>query len=278
MSAGKIAIRELVKVFRSPAGGEVRAIDGLSFGVPEGAFVSVLGPSGCGKSTLLNIMAGLDRPTSGEIQIDGRAITDQDRPRIGFVFQQPRLLPWRTIEGNLWLPLERTGNRAAGRAVIERYVELVGLRGFERYYPGQISGGMQQRVAIARALIMEPEILLMDEPFSNLDEMTARKMRAELIRIWQKTGKTIIFVTHDISEAIFLSTRVILTTRRPARIYRDLSIDLPVPRRYDDDRLFEIEKEVMRDFLQYMEDTEGAPPPEMGRPGGAGGEVLLGGY
>jgi ABC-type nitrate/sulfonate/bicarbonate transport system ATPase subunit len=253
-----ITVNSLVKEFARADGGTLPVIGGLTFDVKDGEFVSILGPSGCGKSTLLSILAGLERPTAGEIRLDGKPFgQNTNGTRLGFVFQQPRLLNWRSVRRNVMLPLERGAlSKAEQEALSGRYLELVRLKGFEEYFPLQLSGGMQQRVAIARALVVEPDVLLMDEPFSSLDELNARKMRAELNRIWQETKKTIIFVTHDISEAIFLSNRLLVVTERPTRVFDTMTIDVGYPRNYDDDRLFELTKKVGRIFLQ-MEERHG---------------------
>ena len=251
----KIIVKDLTKHFDLADGSRIDVIGGLSFEMEEGEFLSILGPSGCGKSTLLSILAGLETLSGGEISIDDKPLAPgENGVRLGFVFQQPRLLNWRSVRDNIKLPLEHgalTREEQVARA--QRYLELARLQGFENYFPLQISGGMQQRAAIARALTIEPEVLLMDEPFSSLDEINARKMRAELIRIWQETKKTIIFVTHDISEAVFLSNRLLVVTERPTRVFETLDIDVGYPRDYDDDRLFELSKKVSRIFLT-MED------------------------
>ena len=225
------------------AGGKrLRVLEDISFEAGAGSFTSILGPSGCGKSTILNLIARLDRQSSGEISTAG--------DRIGFVFQQPRLLNWRTVADNVTLPLEQQNlDKTALRALAIKYLELVGLGGYENYYPLQLSGGMQQRVAIARALAIDPDILLMDEPFSGLDEITSRKLRQELLQIWEKTSKTILFVTHSIAESVFLSQQILIVSAKPARIFKRLTIDLPYPREYGDLRLFEIETQLTRDFL-----------------------------
>jgi ABC-type nitrate/sulfonate/bicarbonate transport system ATPase subunit len=253
-----IAVKNLTKEFARADGSTLAVIGGLSFEVREGEFVSIVGPSGCGKSTLLSILAGLEQPSAGEIQLNAKPLTrDGDGMRLGFVFQQPRLLNWRSIKRNVMLPLERGPlSKHAQQQIASRYLDLVRLNGFEDYFPLQLSGGMQQRVAIARALAVEPDVLLMDEPFSSLDEINARKMRAELIRIWQETRKTIIFVTHDISEAVFLSDRLLIVTERPTRVFRMVPIDVGYPRDYDDDRLFELTKKVSRIFMD-MEGRHG---------------------
>lgn len=238
-----IALKEVRKEYLQPNGERLRVLENITFEIAKGMFSSLLGPSGCGKSTILNLIAKLDRHTSGDISVNG--------DKIGFVFQQPRLLNWRTVTDNVALPLERDNSDKRGRREIAvKYLGLVGLSGFENYYPLQLSGGMQQRVAIARALVIDPDILLMDEPFSGLDEFTARKLRQELIRIWRGTGKTIVFVTHSISEAVFLSEQILIVSQKPATIFKRVTVDVPYPREYGDLRLFEIETSLTRDFLE----------------------------
>ncbi len=238
-----IALKEVRKEYLQPNGERLRVLENITFEIAKGMFSSLLGPSGCGKSTILNLIAKLDRHTSGDISVNG--------DKIGFVFQQPRLLNWRTVTDNVALPLERDSSDKRGRRELAvKYLGLVGLSGFENYYPLQLSGGMQQRVAIARALVIDPDILLMDEPFSGLDEFTARKLRQELIRIWRETGKTIVFVTHSISEAVFLSEQILIVSQKPATIFKRVTVDVPYPREYGDLRLFEIETSLTRDFLE----------------------------
>jgi ABC-type nitrate/sulfonate/bicarbonate transport system ATPase subunit len=247
---GAITLSNVTKEFSTPNGERLRVLENVTFEAPDRSFTSILGPSGCGKSTILNLIARLDNHSSGTIAVGGN--------RVGFVFQQPRLLNWRTVAGNVLLPLEgQKLNRSASQALAQKYLALVGLAGYENYYPLQLSGGMQQRVAIARALAIDPDVLLMDEPFSGLDEITARKLRQELIRIWQETGKTILFVTHSISEAVFLSQQVLIVTAKPATIFKRVNIDLPYPREYGDLRLFELETSLTRDFLRMP--TSSAP-------------------
>jgi ABC-type nitrate/sulfonate/bicarbonate transport system ATPase subunit len=258
LSVKKIIVKNLTKHFILKDGTRIDVVGGLSFDVENGEFLSILGPSGCGKSTMLNILAGLEPPSGGEILINERPfVPGEDGIRLGFVFQQPRLLNWRSVRDNIKLPLEHgTLSREEQISVAQRFLELVRLNGFENYFPLQVSGGMQQRAAIARALAIEPEVLLMDEPFSSLDELTARKMRAELIRIWQETKITIIFVTHDISEAVYLSNRLLVVTERPTRVYETVAVPVDYPRDYDDDLLFETGKKVSKLFLKMEERHE----------------------
>jgi NitT/TauT family transport system ATP-binding protein len=213
----------------------LHALNRITFDVPRGRFLSILGPSGCGKSTLLRAIGGLLNPTQGRVAITGEApASAQTRHDIGFVFQDPSLLPWRTVLGNVRLPLEIAG-RSRARPDPASLLELVGLQGFRNYYPYQLSGGMQQRVAIARAIACDPSLLLMDEPFGALDEITRASMRYELLRIWQSQApsaerRTVVFVTHSVAEAVALSDRVIVMSPRPGRVVADVDIEMPRPR------------------------------------------------
>lgn len=227
----EIKIDNVSKRFKS-GGGEVTALKNVSLEIQKGEFVSLLGPSGCGKTTLLRMIADLLEPTEGSVTIEG-ATPYQSRinRKYGMVFQSPVLYEWRTISRNIELPLEimkvKKGEREA-RA--QKMLELVGLTEFADSYPSELSGGMQQRVGIARALAIRPEILLMDEPFSALDEFTREKLHADLLRIWRKTNKTIVFVTHNISEAVYLSDRVCVLSPHPGRLSAIVDITLPRPR------------------------------------------------
>ncbi|GAB4170277.1 MAG: ABC transporter ATP-binding protein [Thalassobaculales bacterium] len=210
--------------------GPLRAVDGIDLVVPAGAFVAVLGPSGCGKSTLLRVLAGLLRPVAGVAAIAGEPV-EGPRRDVGVVFQDPTLLPWKTVFQNVCLPGRIMGlDRAAYEARARELLALVGLADFAGYYPGQLSGGMRQRVGIARGLLHDPKVLLMDEPFGALDAMTREQMNLELLRIWQATGKTVLFITHSIPEAVFLADRILVMSARPGRVMELMENDLPRPR------------------------------------------------
>jgi len=221
------------KVYRT-RGADFLAISEATFDVEAGELVSLVGPSGCGKTTLLKVLAGLHPFDSGEVSIGTKAQPFDPSRDIGMVFQQPLLLKWRRIIDNVLLPAEILGlPMAASRSRARDLLALVGLKGNEDKYPYELSGGMQQRAAIARALIHDPKLILMDEPFGALDALTREKMNLELLRIWKEAGKTILFVTHGISEAVFLGTRVVVFTAGPARMADDFRIDLPHPRTLD---------------------------------------------
>ncbi len=218
--------------FPSPQGG-LKALDDVSFQVDRGEFVCVVGPSGCGKSTLLRVLSGLLSPTSGQVYLRGKPL-DGPCGDIGIVFQKANLMPWRTVAQNITLPLEIQGlNGVQARQQAADLIRLVGLEGFERNYPHELSGGMAQRVAIARVLIYDPEILLLDEPFGSLDALTRERMNVELLYIWQARRKTVVMVTHNIQEAVFLADRVIVLTPRPGQITANLPVALPRPRSQD---------------------------------------------
>jgi NitT/TauT family transport system ATP-binding protein len=207
------------------------AVDGVDLEVGDGEFVAIVGPSGCGKTTFLNAVDGLIPIAAGSLSLDGREITAPGRDR-AMVFQQPGLLPWRTVMGNILFGVEAQGTMTKGEAVerAKQQIELVGLTGFADAYPGELSGGMQQRVNLARALLTDPEMLLLDEPFAALDAQTRELMQLELLKIWNRSRKTALFITHDIKEAIYLADRVIVFTKRPGRVKDSLDIDIPRPR------------------------------------------------
>ena len=245
-----IAVRGVRKRFGGDAGGSAPPIEAIrmaDFRVRRGEFVSLLGPSGCGKSTLLDIVAGLEPPSEGEVLVEGERVTGP-HPRAAMVFQPMSMLPWRTALENVAFGLELRGmESAARRARARAMIQLVGLAGFEDRYPAQLSGGMNQRLAIARALVLEPDILLMDEPFGALDEQTRFLMGLELLRVWEATRQTTLFVTHSIAEAIQLSDRVLVMSARPSTLREDIAIPLPRPRTLDmltSDAAKEIERRI----------------------------------
>ena len=219
-----VALRGVGKAF--PKG--VVALDGFDLSVRPGEFLTLLGPSGCGKSTALRIVAGLSAPDRGAVEwADAPAAAVR---QIGFVFQEPTLMPWATVEANVRLPLRLLGLEAEAPARIGAVLERVGLAGFARAYPRELSGGMKMRVSIARALVTEPKLLLMDEPFAALDEITRFRLNADLLGLWQTLGKTVVFVTHSVFESVYLSSRIIVMTPRPGRVFRELVIEAPYPR------------------------------------------------
>lgn len=221
---------------RAGKSSEFTALDSIDLRIDAGEFVVVVGPSGCGKSTLLDLLGGLGRPTGGRILLDGRPVTGPGLDR-GIVFQQYALLPWRTALGNVEFGLEATGVPRRERAARAReYLDLVGLSGFEDRHPHELSGGMRQRVAIARSLAYDPDVLLMDEPFAALDAQTRESLQDELLRIWQRTGKTVVFITHGIEEAVYLGQRVAVMTSRPGRIKQVVPITLDSRNTTDDVR------------------------------------------
>jgi NitT/TauT family transport system ATP-binding protein len=241
-----VSIKDVAKVFRR---GGLTALHEINLEVEQGEFVSLIGPSGCGKSTLLRIVGDIIEPTSGSVTVNGkparRARLDRD---YGIVFQSPVLYDWRTVTKNISLPLEMLGwDRSRRSKRVKEMLELVELENFGSHYPWQLSGGMQQRVSIARAFSFSPALLLMDEPFGALDEMTRERLNMELLQIWSETGSTVIFVTHSIQEAVFLSTRVAVMSARPGRIAGIVPIDLPQPRTAttrEEPRFFELVTDV----------------------------------
>ena len=232
MSEAALSVRSVRKVFEQK-GGELVAVDDVSFDLGENEFATLVGTSGCGKSTLLAIVAGLEEQTSGDVLVQGTPVTGPGRDR-GMVFQSYTLFPWLTVAGNVEFALRgEPMSKRERREVARAHLALVGLEGFADSYPSQLSGGMRQRVAIARALSYRPKILLMDEPFGALDAQTRQLMQELLTRVWEQHRLTVLFVTHDIDEAVFLSDRVLLMTARPGRIKEDVAIELERPRRFE---------------------------------------------
>ena len=226
----KLEVRNVTKAYISEEG-EIKALEDINLDVKPGEFLCIIGPSGCGKTTLLRMIAGLEYPTSGEIILDGKEVKGPSPDR-GMVFQEFSLFPWRTVLKNVEFGLQMRNIKSKERhAIAERYIELVGLRGFEKHYPYELSGGMKQRVAIARALATEPSILLMDEPFGSVDAQTRNILQEELLQIWKRTEKTIIFVTHSVDEAVYLADRVVVMSARPGRIVECIDIDIERPRK-----------------------------------------------
>ncbi len=227
----KLEARDVVIHHRRQRYGDMLlAVDGVSIEIADGEFVAIVGPSGCGKTTFLNAIDGLLPITSGALTLDGRPISGPGHDR-AMVFQQPSLLPWRTVVGNVAYGLELQGvSKGDARERTHRFVELVGLHGFEESFPLELSGGMQQRVNLARALAVDPDVLLLDEPFAALDAQTRETMQHELLRVWNETRKTAVFITHDIIEAVYLADRVVVFTGRPGRVKETIRIDLGRPR------------------------------------------------
>ena len=226
----RISIRDLSKTF-SEGPRAVPALSHVSFDIHDKEFVAIVGPSGCGKSTLLNMIGGLIASSSGEILVDGQRVGATPPSRVGYVFQKDTVFPWRTVERNIALGLEFRGVPAAARAArVQEAIKLAGLEGFEQAFPATLSGGMRQRVALMRSLIVDPEILLMDEPFGALDTHTKLGLHAELLALWEAKLQTVVFVTHDLSEAITLADRIVVMTRRPGRIKLVYDVALPRPR------------------------------------------------
>lgn len=231
----EIQVKDLDVTFKDNSGNDVKALTGVNLDIYKGEFISLLGPSGCGKTTLLRSIADLQEPTDGTIRISGQTPKElRLQQKFGFVFQQPVLFDWRTVKKNVELPLEIMYQSKADRAKrADEMLEMVGLKDFANHFPKQLSGGMQQRVNIARAFGIRPEILLMDEPFSALDEFTKEKLYEDLLRIWRQTNKTIIFVTHNIQEAVSLSDRICVLSPHPGRLSAIVDVDLPRPRTLD---------------------------------------------
>ncbi|MFG1364208.1 ABC transporter ATP-binding protein [Xanthobacter versatilis] len=242
---GHLEFRNVSKTYALPGRPLVNVLSHVSFDVEPGAFVTIVGPSGCGKSTLLRLVVGLDEDYRGDILLNGRRITGTSLTR-GIVFQDHRLLPWLTLEQNIGLSLENSGWSAKEKAeAVAEHIALVGLSGFQKAYPHELSGGMAQRGAIARGLASRPEILLLDEPLGALDALTRVHLQAEIQRIWETEGTTMILVTHDVEEAVYLSHRVVVMSANPGRVVEDLTIDLPFPRDRADGEFVALKRRIL---------------------------------
>jgi len=239
----KLSAQHITMTFQRD-GKSTRVLDDIGLEVGQGEFVCIVGPSGCGKSTLLSTMAGFLSPTSGAVKIDGDAVTGPDPRRI-FVFQERGVFPWLTVEGNIDFGLFRLP-RPERRRRVDHYIKMVGLEGFEKAYPAELSGGMKQRVEVARALAVNPDMLFLDEPFGALDSITRLTMRGELLRIWGAERNTIVFVTHDIDEAVQLGDRVAVMSDRPAKIQQIVDIDIPHPRDLSSPRYLELRNGIFK--------------------------------
>lgn len=249
MSTDTLIIEQVNKIFQAPTGNVV-ALKGIDLRVRKGEFITLIGPSGCGKSTLLKIVAGLDTSYEGNVLLNDRPISGPSIEK-GFIFQEPRLFPWLTVEKNI------AGNLSLKqkdvRKKVDEFIELVRLEGFEKAYPRELSGGMAQRVAIARALLRNPDVLLLDEPFGALDAFTRSHMQEVLLDIWQNNRTTMLFVTHDLDEAVFLGERVVIMNPRPGHIRSILPIDLPFPRKRTGSSFQELRTKVLREFEKVEE-------------------------
>jgi NitT/TauT family transport system ATP-binding protein len=253
-ASARIDVRGL-SIEVGPPHARIRALDALDLQIAPGQFVCLLGPSGCGKSTLLGAIAGHIVATRGDIAVDGQTVT-RPHPERGLVFQQHTLFPWKRVLDNVAFGLKMQGlNSSERRRQAAELLELVGLGGFDAHYPAQLSGGMQQRVEIARVLINRPRVLLMDEPFGALDAQTRRMMQTLLLDIWSKLGTTVVFVTHDIEEALFLSDRILMLSKRPARLVADIAVPLPRPRR-DETTVDPVFIDIKRQCLALLRESE----------------------
>ncbi len=252
-----IDIRNVNRIYKDSDGSKVEALKDVNLEIKPGEFISIIGPSGCGKTTLLRLIAGLDKPQNGQLFIDGVPITGAD-PSRGYVFQQGSLFPWLNVRNNIAYGLRARKVYRKKKETIANYIDLVGLSGFEKSYPHQISGGMAQRVAIARALINEPKALLLDEPMGALDSFTRADLQDKLLELWKKDGTTMILVTHDIDEAIYLSDRIVIMTPRPGKISKIIEVDLPRPRQRGSASFLEMRRQI----LEFFELAQAKPQPE----------------
>lgn len=252
-----INIRNVNRIYKDSDGNKVEALKDVNLEIKPGEFISIIGPSGCGKTTLLRLIAGLDKPQNGQLFIDDVPITGAD-PSRGYVFQQGSLFPWLSVRNNIAYGLRARKVYRKKKDTIANYIDLVGLKGFEKSYPHQISGGMAQRVAIARALINEPKALLLDEPMGALDSFTRADLQDKLLELWKRDGTTMILVTHDIDEAIYLSDRIVIMTPRPGKISKIINVDLPRPRQRGSASFLEMRRQI----LEFFELAQASPQPE----------------
>ncbi|MFT4078888.1 ABC transporter ATP-binding protein [Rhodomicrobium sp.] len=254
----KLQIRSVGKHYQGHDGGRLTVLSNIELNVESGQFLSIVGPSGCGKSTLLRLIAGLDQDYEGSILLNGKQISGPSLAR-GIVFQDHRLLPWLTLEQNVALSLENAPGSSKEKAkIVREHITLVGLNGFEQAYPYQLSGGMAQRAAIARALVNKPEVLLLDEPLGALDALTRLRLQDELLRIWRFEKTTMILVTHDVGEAIFLSNEIAVMSAKPGRISRQLTVDLDYPRRRSSPEFVALQSEVLAEMNVFEAASEAA--------------------
>ena len=247
--SGEIKLSNITKIFNQGEAEEVTALNGVDFTIPAGSFVSLIGPSGCGKTTLLRCIAGLESPTTGEVLVDGAKITKPGSDR-GFAFQQANLFPWLTIRDNIAFGLRARHIYKDRKEDVDKFIKLVGLEGFEKSFPHQLSGGMNQRASLARALVGHPKILLLDEPLGALDAFTRMTMQDEIIRLWKEHNTTMVMVTHDVDEAVYLSDYVVVMSPRPARVEKIIKIDLSHPRARGQDIFLKYRTQIL-EILNY---------------------------
>ena len=247
--SGEINLLDITKIFNQGTGEEVTALKGVHFTIPAGSFVSLIGPSGCGKTTLLRCIAGLETPTSGEVLVDGEKVTKPGSDR-GLAFQQANLFPWLTIRDNIAFGLRARHIYKDKKDEVEKFIKLVGLEGFEKSFPHQLSGGMNQRASLARALVGHPKILLLDEPLGALDAFTRMTMQDEILRLWKEHNTTMVMVTHDVDEAVYLSDYVVVMSPRPAKVEKIIGIDLTHPRARGQDVFLKYRTKIL-EILDY---------------------------
>lgn len=247
--AGEINIKNITKIFNQGTEEEVFALNGVNFTIPAGSFVSLIGPSGCGKTTLLRCIAGLETPTKGEVVVDGTKVTKPGSDR-GFAFQQANLFPWLTIRDNVAFSLKARHIYKEHKSDVEEFIKLVGLEGFEKSFPHQLSGGMNQRASLARALVGHPKILLLDEPLGALDAFTRMTMQDEILRLWREHNTTMVMVTHDVDEAVYLSDYVVVMSPRPAKVEKIIKVDLSHPRARGQDVFLKYRTQIL-EILNY---------------------------